>query len=192
MGTRGLKVFRFRKRHYTCFNQYDSYPEGLGKQLVSEVPTDPDKYKEWLDSMRKTLGEWEEEYQNFLERNPHDSSIQVQMPTFMNDAEHHPAYLAPINDIWIEWVYTIDLDEEVFTVNNSAHFRLDCIPRDDQWIKALATGPSGEKFVLPGKVPVECLADLLVENHIPNTRETPYSSKVKDSLYVLAISDTHT
>jgi len=58
MGTRGHRIVRFRKRYYTKHNQYDSYLEGLGKELVDAIPTDPDEYQKWLEQRREEALQW--------------------------------------------------------------------------------------------------------------------------------------
>jgi hypothetical protein len=45
MGTRGLKIVRFRGRYYIRHNQYDSYFEGLGAKIVASIPLDPVEYQ---------------------------------------------------------------------------------------------------------------------------------------------------
>ena len=45
MGTRGYRVYRFRGRYYALYNHWDSYPEGLGADLIATIPTDPEEYK---------------------------------------------------------------------------------------------------------------------------------------------------
>ena len=45
MGTRGLRIILFRGRYFIYYNHYDSYPEGLGRKLVSNIPTDLEQYK---------------------------------------------------------------------------------------------------------------------------------------------------
>ena len=50
MGTRGLKIILFGGRYFIYYNSYDSYLKGLGKELVSIVPTDPEQYKGTLNS----------------------------------------------------------------------------------------------------------------------------------------------
>jgi hypothetical protein len=49
MGTRGLKIVRFRGRYFVYWNQYDSYPEVVGQMLVDQIPTDPEQYKRLLN-----------------------------------------------------------------------------------------------------------------------------------------------
>jgi hypothetical protein len=45
MGTRGLLFIRCRGRYFVIWNQFDSYPEGLGDAIVHEIPTDPVGYR---------------------------------------------------------------------------------------------------------------------------------------------------
>lgn len=45
MGTRGLVFIRCCGRYFVYYNQFDSYPEGLGEQVVAQIPADPDKYR---------------------------------------------------------------------------------------------------------------------------------------------------
>lgn len=52
MGTRGFRIIRFRGRYYIFYNHWDSYPEGMGKSLVDQIPQDPDEYqRELIDSV---------------------------------------------------------------------------------------------------------------------------------------------
>lgn len=56
MGTRGLKVWRYRKRYFSFFNRYDSYSSGLGWSIVKSIPTDPKEYQNWLEKARLNGG----------------------------------------------------------------------------------------------------------------------------------------
>ena len=71
-----------------------------------------------------------------------------------------PCYKPPENDMNIEWVYIIDLDREVFTIDNGGHFKLDKIPRDC-WIESLALDSDMQRLVLPSEVPSDCIASLI-------------------------------
>lgn len=178
MGTRGYRVVRFRKRYYISFNQYDSYPDGLGKQIAAEIPTDATEYQVWLDAQRKSAEKWVALYEEFLSIKPGDE-ITSDLPDFMR--QQFPSLLAPLNDTWIEWVYTVDLDRETFSVNNGAHFKLHQVPHID-WINSLADGDLGDKISLPGAVPIEALSDLVVE-------PTSESRELLDTLDDLTVSD---
>jgi hypothetical protein len=54
-----------------------------------------------------------------------------------------PTALCRGNDLWIEWTYLIDLDNELFSVNNWITFDLWNIPRE-RWIEALTVNEEGE------------------------------------------------
>lgn len=57
MSARGLRIVRFRGRYFIYYNNYDNCPKGLGIQLVSEIPTDPEKYKGTLNTLTNFLVE---------------------------------------------------------------------------------------------------------------------------------------
>ena len=37
MGTRGLFGFKYHGKYYLVYNHHDSYPDGLGKELIEEI-----------------------------------------------------------------------------------------------------------------------------------------------------------
>lgn len=45
MGTRGLRVFRVHGVYYCTHIPYDAYPSGAGRELLHEIPQDPDELK---------------------------------------------------------------------------------------------------------------------------------------------------
>ncbi len=191
MGTRGLRIVRFRKRYYIFYNQYDSYPSGLGKQVVAEIPTDAVKYQEWLAAQRKSAEEWEALYEDYLSVRP-GNEVTTNLPDFMR--QHFPSLLTPLNDTWIEWIYTVDLNRETFSVNNGAHFKLDQITHID-WIGSLAEAELGDQVSLPGSVPAEAVTDLVVECNLGSSdlSKAPSVSDVGSSLAdgtLLTDSDT--
>ncbi|KZW03039.1 hypothetical protein EXIGLDRAFT_728575 [Exidia glandulosa HHB12029] len=111
MGTRGLWAYRWRRRYYTTYNHWDSYPSGLGSDLVAKIPSDPDEFARWLAALKKKL-----------------------------QARHDGETEAPKLDLFIEWTYVIDLDRNAFTVNGNSHVQLDKLPRGedaDEWTVAL-------------------------------------------------------
>lgn len=142
-------MIRFRNRYYRFYNHWDSYPKRLGKDIAREIPTDPAAYQEWLAQQRQQALEWHNALELFLCRNDvaelYDAAVSQQhwsVPT-----EGIPDCMPALNDIYIEWVYTIDLDNEVFTINNSAHVHL-IRAADLAWISALTHGVHGDKILL--------------------------------------------
>lgn len=52
MGTRGHIYIRCRGRYFIYYNQFDSYPEGLGEAIVAQIPEDPEEYRSKYQSVR--------------------------------------------------------------------------------------------------------------------------------------------
>jgi hypothetical protein len=103
MGTRGYKVYRHKGRYYVYYNRYDSYPDGLGLKLLHEIPRNVSKeeFEEWVRKTREYV---------YSQR---DSQV-------LNDPDNSAEYVSdkqPENDVFIEWIYEIDLDNLVFHVN---------------------------------------------------------------------------
>ena len=59
---------------------------------------------------------------------------------------------------------TLDLDLEVFSINNKAHYRLSNIPRGDLWVEALRVDDDNSYFVHPSLAPEDSLASIAVVN----------------------------
>ena len=78
-----------------------------------------------------------------------------QRPTFL-DEEVAPSFLTPLNDIFMEWIYTIDLEQEVFSVNNRTHYHLAKLPGKDHWCFIDDHGCNK----LPNDIPAEHLTSL--------------------------------
>ena len=175
MGTRGCRIIRFRGRYWIFCNHWDSYPDGLGKWLVNSIPTDPEQYQNWLQSQRDHFTKWDSLLQQLLTIQPEDMrklrSGEPHTAVFFaafdgrlsqNAPPYYPSALLSING-WIEWTYTIDLDREVFSVDNGAHFRLNHIPRNDEWIEALFIDSRNNRYLLPHLVPAESVATLALD-----------------------------
>ncbi|MCJ1473830.1 hypothetical protein MMC13_002482 [Lambiella insularis] len=177
MGTRGHYVYFFRGRYYIKYNHWDSYLEGLGSKCVSSIPESPEKYQEWLKALRKQLGQWEqvleeqilciadEKLQALSLSNASTNRellVEPSLETLVDDRMSSgiiPSYIPPLRDLWIEYTYIFDIDREVFTIDNGAHFFLNKIPRNS-WIESLAYDVHGERLVLPDLVPPDSIADL--------------------------------
>ena len=147
-------------------------------QVAAEIPKDAVEYQQWLATQRKSAEEWEALYEEYLSVKP-GNTVTINLQDFTQ--ERFPSLLAPLNDTWIEWIYTVDLDREIFSVNNGAHFKLEQIPHIS-WIESLADGGLGDKISLPGAVSVEAVTHLVVE---PNSQ----SSELSKTLSGLTVSD---
>ena len=180
MGTRGLRVWRYRKRYFSFYNHHDSYPSVLGWSIVKSIPKDPEEYQLWLEKQRQMVDEWDRRYEEYLsvpadieekKRRFHSGSDEIdhtnfadlfrdgrllwQRPTFL-DEEVAPSFLTPLNDILMEWTYTIDLEQEVFSVNNRTHYHQANLPGKDHWCFIDHQGCNN----LPKDIPTEYLTSL--------------------------------
>ena len=150
MGTRGLEIVRFRGRYYIRWHRFDSYFEGLGAKIVASIPTDPEKYNStarikillytilmpagWLESMRAQYAAKE----SVLDRDVYEIRDGVK-PDYsqFEEFESLPSDFPELNN-WAEYIYIINLDHEVLTMNHTIHWKLGNVPRqDDLWLRAI-------------------------------------------------------
>ncbi|KAJ7176663.1 hypothetical protein C8R46DRAFT_1076948 [Mycena filopes] len=126
MGTRGYRVYRWKGYYHVHYNHYDSYPDGLGVQVASEIPVgDEETYKKWLENIRAGLDEDVEQNKEQIDGDRDEYFITTEQPT---------------NDIFIEWVYEIDLDHE----EHIYHWKSDPPQVEQSVIDAYATRHSNE------------------------------------------------
>ncbi|OJZ79619.1 hypothetical protein ASPFODRAFT_223863, partial [Aspergillus luchuensis CBS 106.47] len=127
MGTRGLEVVRFNRRYYIRYHRLDSYFEGLGAKIVAKIPTDPDEYQNWLQSMRAEYAAKE----RALEALVYEIRDGVQ-PEYSQFSElvSLPSEIPRLDDHDAEYIYVINLDHEVLTMNYGIHWKLGNVPRE--------------------------------------------------------------
>jgi len=111
-------------------------------RIIRRIPTDRVKYLTWLQAERKQVEEWE----TFWNRK---WAVKPGTKISWGDLEfdNPPTWFAPLNDVNISWVYIIDLDRELFSVNNGAHFRLDQVSKLN-WPETLGVGRLNDTFSL--------------------------------------------
>ena len=131
MGTRGYKVYRHKGRYYVYYNHFDSYPSIFGLQVLHEIPRDVSKeeFEEWVRTTREYV---------YAQR---DSRM-------LNDPDDSSNYVSdeqPENNIFIEWIYEIDLDNLVFHVDSQPLFRLDNMPPDSIFMGSISFDHFGHR-----------------------------------------------
>lgn len=185
MGTRGYKIIRFRGRYYRFYNHWDSYPDGYGSDLVSEIPRDRDNYKKWVAEQRAKASEWDSALEKILHVKrlnvPQNNVDELDEQHSDNESEESegellhwsynvggnvdelplPSYRPVFNDIMIEWIYVIDLDREIFSIDHGAHLKLEAVPKL-AWINALAKTHSGDRLLLPDLLPESAATSLVI------------------------------
>ena len=171
MGTRGFRTIKFRGRYWIFYNHWDSHPYGLGQWLVDSIPADYGQYQKWLQSQRDFFAKWDSvlneiltirhgDMRKLLSNEPQKAVFSASFDDRLK-ANAPPCYASAGQEGDIEWTYTIDLDHEVFSVGDSAHFTLNKIPR--LWFKALFEDRESNKFLLPQLVPAESVATLVLD-----------------------------
>ncbi|KAJ3851226.1 hypothetical protein EV368DRAFT_83744 [Lentinula lateritia] len=153
MGTRGFHVYRYKGFYYVFFNQYDSYPEGLGVQVANEIPSDPTEFESYVASTQKYL------LRLFSESKEKDDG---------SDPEIRKT--PPQNDIFIEWMYEIDLDNYIFHVDGEPLFDIRNMPRIEDFTSYIGTNsygcrsftvntPEEHRYKLPPPLPIATEVD---------------------------------
>ncbi|KII85707.1 hypothetical protein PLICRDRAFT_45062 [Plicaturopsis crispa FD-325 SS-3] len=128
MGTRGFKSYRHKGRYFVRYNHFDSYPSGLGVQVLATIPTgDPQAFQAWLERTRAQL----------------DTDYKELEGT--EDGEYFVRDKQPVNDLFIEWIYEIDLDRLVFLVDTEPVFRLDNMPPEDVFLRCIGFDHYGHR-----------------------------------------------
>ena len=163
MGTRGYSIIHFRGRYHLFYSGRDSYPDGLGDSIVCEIPTNPREYATWLAGKCKKALKWDKAVQKAL-CIPHERRASADIECWNRDIRYSgdealPYYMPAMNDLSIQWVYVLDLDREVFTVDHGAHFELKDIPLN-YWKSSLAQDEYGNRLLLPNLVPQSSIASL--------------------------------
>ncbi|KAE8352822.1 hypothetical protein BDV28DRAFT_134461 [Aspergillus coremiiformis] len=192
MGTRGLLFIRCRGRYFVYYNQFDSYPEGLGDAIVQNIPEDPEKYHEWLESMRKQFSalvqKRDEQYLPLALSNspePEDSTsdclAQRYMKSFLaiDDRLQIPPVQTLLPKLWegpmIEWMYTLDLDRELLGVDHSVYFKLSRIPHGGHWHQYLGLDDQGRR-VLEKDTPEDIIGDVTWTPRVKGESKAKYDA----------------
>ncbi|KAI1275927.1 hypothetical protein F5Y07DRAFT_162130 [Xylaria sp. FL0933] len=163
MGTRGYYIYKWQGRHYVYYNHWDSYPEGLGRKKVGEIPTDPTQYQAWLEQKRAFYSELAKKL-FAVSWNEFERDLDLEKEEGWPDLEDQfPCYLCHQGDLFIEWVYVFDLDREMFGIHGSAFYHLDKIRVDFE-----NTLEEAQNFWL-GKIDQNQVHESITTNDVPPT-----------------------
>ncbi|KAF4591322.1 hypothetical protein EYR40_009925 [Pleurotus pulmonarius] len=165
MGTRGLRVYRRRGKFFAFYNHSDSYPAGLGVEMVESIPRDPSEYAAWLE---KTRAEYDRLLEGKSELSGEDKS---------NSLEIHET--RPTTDLFVEYVYEIDLDDEVFWMNAMPMFRLDRMPSPEVFLEVRGRDSYGH-YVPKPSMPAEHACQIPAPSQTPSAEDlSAYTSFLK-------------
>ncbi|KAL8854169.1 MAG: hypothetical protein Q9221_001091 [Calogaya cf. arnoldii] len=103
---------------------YIPRPDILGSVIAGQIPKDDEKvYQAWLEAERQLLASLEANFVTHLEVGPG-----LHPEKYHSKYRIRPSWFLPCSTE-IEWIYILDLDNEVFSINNRAHLKLDLTPK---------------------------------------------------------------
>ena len=194
MCTPGCRLVHFRGRYYHVDgSSWDCSPNDYGSKIVNEITIDPEEYQEWLAKQRAKASEWASALEKFLHvkrpaaKETDDQEFDDQLSETASEVSERalrywnydirrdvkslplPSYIPVFNSSDVKWVYVIDLDREIFSVDHGAHFNLGYIPRPG-WIDALDKTCNGYRLVLPDLLPDSAVSSLVVRPDPPDVQ----------------------
>ncbi len=139
MGTRGYYVFKYNGIYYIFYNHFDSYFRCLGQDIVDHINELIKNDFNWYKTLTNLLDKVK-----LNEEGQDGSGHYKHIITSLTNAEeysYHTSKDEPKNDLFIEYIYIIDLDLMKFKVMpsnyyreyNSKVFKLTSIPKN--WAK---------------------------------------------------------
>lgn len=154
------------------------------------IPTDPDGYQKWLSAQRQIFEKRNTlletmfciQPEQLLKIDTEEFHHQPWKKAFDERMDEEPTHDPGSLDSDIDFMYLFDLDLEVFSIDHCAHYRLDKIPQDGEWMRAIFEYDEGHRFVHPRLAPSGSLADLTIASsdfstnalgmwNLPDTRE---------------------
>lgn len=173
MGTSGYRVTRYRNMYFIKYNHIDSYPEDLGVEMLDSM-----RHPNWFESTRQQLGK-------ILDKSDGRS---------VEDGGYSLAKHPPQNDLFIEWIYEVDLDRNIFHINGIPFFSLDCIPDSTAFLEYVTKNHYGHITCSPTCPPEQRYkrsAPPLVDDSDIATYQSLVCTGTRMALSeLLAISDT--
>ncbi|TFK43694.1 hypothetical protein BDQ12DRAFT_718889 [Crucibulum laeve] len=134
MTSRGYRVYRHNGWFHIQYHPCNSAPEGLGLWTIAEVPKCLDRYQTWLTSLRSKL-------ERAIEHLTKDGDVEAVYST----GKYWVSRKQPVTSQFIEWIYEIDLDYQIFHVDSRPVFRLDNLPRNEVFLRCVGTDNYGHR-----------------------------------------------
>ncbi|KLO06163.1 hypothetical protein SCHPADRAFT_946329 [Schizopora paradoxa] len=130
----------------------NGFPEGLGVAAIGGIPAEKGAFDAYIARLRRTCENLEsEELRQFIE----DINDGVTGTTWLpvSESSEYGLFLSrtpPLIGRSATWVYTIDLDRMIYTLDNAIHFDLFRMPRSGEWTRHLAFDGRGHRCLEPG------------------------------------------
>ncbi|KZO92083.1 hypothetical protein CALVIDRAFT_504841 [Calocera viscosa TUFC12733] len=132
MGTPGYLVYRYNGVYFIYFYRFDSYPDALGLEALSQIPVKTKAFNKWASAKMKELTE------QLAQHDVRDDES--------SEEEHGECRIArtrPRNGTSIEWIYELDFDNLAFHINGRPMFKLDCRPPSAIFEECISTDSYG-------------------------------------------------
>ncbi|CAE6445566.1 unnamed protein product [Rhizoctonia solani] len=136
MSTAGRFAYRYKRKYYRRYLADDAYPSGYGQCFADAIPRDPSILKEWVANRINIL----ENTKISCEEVVHPDLSEADSSSDLNDGALGYELCKDADCTLlggdIEYTYVIDLDNLVFTLNGSAHLKLDNMPPSEPGLEA--------------------------------------------------------
>nr|GAT54468.1 predicted protein [Mycena chlorophos] len=142
MGTPGAKVYYWNGHYYIYYSHFNGYPQSLGVNILREIPRRGEykaAYRAWRNSLRDRC---EEQLKSHTvdDANPEDHNFIISVLP--------PRFNLKIPEL--DWCYTIDLEYEIFCVDEQPLFDLrDMPPSPELFFKYIGFDHYGHRSYAP-------------------------------------------
>ncbi|RCI10134.1 hypothetical protein L249_8607 [Ophiocordyceps polyrhachis-furcata BCC 54312] len=174
-GSWALLLVRHHRQAYLVHQQLEGHLNRLGETVVAMVPEDAEEYKEWLAYMRdefSALAATVEQTIFHIRPNVEPAPWQYE------HLDSLPTELPRLKIFDAEFIYMIDLDREVLSMQFGVHFKLNKIPRrNNVWLDAIRESVLlGDYTIDPNLCPTRHMASLALP--LPPASPIEYKHRV--------------
>jgi hypothetical protein len=115
MGTRGYVVIKYNGIYYIFYNNSDSYLSCLGINLLKDMNEIVKKNQ--IPHVKALFSKipWRDEFTSGNDMHFYCIMDSLRYPSAL---QYITSYNKPSCDIFIEWIYTVDFDKNIFSIQN--------------------------------------------------------------------------
>ncbi|KAG1761525.1 hypothetical protein EDD22DRAFT_847741 [Suillus occidentalis] len=122
MGTPGCYVYRYQNMYFAYYRRYDSYPEGLGVEMLQCL-----RLSHAITKKQQELEEMLDELNGQSLPQEFDDLIICNQQSNFDDMDKS------LMDV--SWIYVIDFDHNVFRVNGIPFYSLEFLPEPEDFLE---------------------------------------------------------